>query len=213
MIGWDEGTRVEGTSVRLPAPLAGIVRSYRVAGVNEGGEGRPSEALAVGVGEPGASPVLVVDGFDRVAPPDEDVVDHQVVPALLGTQDRQGVLDVKLDTEGVQGEMLARQTDDFGIELHPHQQRLRGQFAQDAGDTPPAQTQHQDAAAASRGQGQERRRQGIPHAARGDVARAVEGGEGFVDDQALAPSIGLDPNPGPGLTSPLAFRTHRAPPP
>ena len=85
-IGWDEGTRVEGTSVRLPAPPPGIVRSYRVAGVNEGGEGRPSEALAVGMGEPGASQVLIVDGFDRVAPP--DAVDE---PGRAGFVDPVGV--------------------------------------------------------------------------------------------------------------------------
>lgn len=68
--GWDNGTRVEGTSVRLPAPPPGVVRSYRVAGVNAGGEGRPSEALAVGRAPNGTGRVLVVDGFDRVAAPD-----------------------------------------------------------------------------------------------------------------------------------------------
>ena len=69
-IGWDNGTRVDGTAVRLPAPPVGVVRSYRVAGLNAGGEGRPSGALAVGVAPGRRTPVLVVDGFDRVAPPD-----------------------------------------------------------------------------------------------------------------------------------------------
>ncbi|WP_412070132.1 xanthan lyase [Rubrivirga sp. IMCC43871] len=68
--GWDEGTRVEGTSARLPAPPVGVVRSYRVAGVNAGGEGRPSEALAVGRGAASTGHVLIVDGFDRVAGPE-----------------------------------------------------------------------------------------------------------------------------------------------
>ncbi len=68
--GWDDGARVEGTSVRVPAPPAGTVRSYRVTAANAGGESRPSAALAVGVAEDGGAPVLVVDGFDRVAAPD-----------------------------------------------------------------------------------------------------------------------------------------------
>ena len=68
--GWDGGTAVEGTSVRLAAPPVGTVRSYRVAAVNAGGESRPSAALAVGLAEGGGAPVLVVDGFDRVAAPD-----------------------------------------------------------------------------------------------------------------------------------------------
>ena len=68
--GWDDGTSVTETTARLPAPPVGTVRSYRVAAVNGGGESRPSAALAVGVAERGAPPVLVVDGFDRVAGPD-----------------------------------------------------------------------------------------------------------------------------------------------
>ena len=67
--GWDGGRLVEGTSVTLGAPPPGVVRSYRVAAVNAGGESRPSEALAVGLAEGGGDPALVVAGFDRVAPP------------------------------------------------------------------------------------------------------------------------------------------------
>ncbi len=68
--GWDAGTPVAGTEARVPVPPAGVVRSYRVAATNAGGESRPSEALAVGIAPGGGRPVLVVDGFDRVAPPD-----------------------------------------------------------------------------------------------------------------------------------------------
>jgi hypothetical protein len=69
--GWDGGRLVEGTEVMLEAPPPGVVRSYRVAAVNAGGESRPSEALAVGLAASasGAEPALVVAGFDRVAPP------------------------------------------------------------------------------------------------------------------------------------------------
>ncbi len=69
-VGWDSGRRVEGTTARVPAPPPGVVRSYRVAGANAGGEGRPSEALAVGRAPGASGRVLIVDGFDRVAPPD-----------------------------------------------------------------------------------------------------------------------------------------------
>ncbi len=84
--GWDAGTRVEGTSAQLPAPPLGVVRSYRVAGVNAGGEGRPSEALAVGQPAESLGDVLVIDGFDRVAAP--DAVDQ---PDRVGFVDPVGV--------------------------------------------------------------------------------------------------------------------------
>ena len=69
-LGWSAGEAVSGTEVRLPMPPPGRVRSYRVVAVNAGGQSRPSAALAVGMaeGEQGR-PVLVVDGFDRVAAP------------------------------------------------------------------------------------------------------------------------------------------------
>ena len=94
-IGWDNGTRVEGTSVRLPAPAPGVVRSYRVAGVNAGGEGRPSEALAVGRAAGRGGDVLVVDGFDRVAPPDAvDRPDYAGFVDPVGVPDGLGVVTV-----------------------------------------------------------------------------------------------------------------------
>ena len=74
-VGWSDGVPVDRTDVRLPAPPVGVVRSYRVVAVNAGGRSRPSAALAVGVGERGRAPVLVVDAFDRVAAP--DVVDRR----------------------------------------------------------------------------------------------------------------------------------------
>ena len=65
--GWDAGTPVTSPSATLPAPRPGEVLSVRVSAVNDGGESAPSEILAVGRGE--GPPVLVVNGFDRVAPP------------------------------------------------------------------------------------------------------------------------------------------------
>ena len=84
--GWDDGVQVAGTSARLAAPSVGTVRSFRVAAVNAGGESRPSAALAVGRAGDGGAPVLVVDGFDRVAAP--DAVDR---PGRTGFVDPVGV--------------------------------------------------------------------------------------------------------------------------
>ncbi|MDT7856097.1 hypothetical protein RQM47_05545 [Rubrivirga sp. S365] len=67
--GWSEGTLVQETHASLPAPPPGVVRSYRVVAVNAGGAGAPSVALAVGLAPGAGRPVLVVDAFDRVAPP------------------------------------------------------------------------------------------------------------------------------------------------
>ena len=65
--GWDGGTAVEGPAATLAGAPAGEVLSVRVGAVNAGGESAPSETLAAGRGA--GPPVLVVDGFDRVAPP------------------------------------------------------------------------------------------------------------------------------------------------
>ena len=67
--GWDGGVYVAETEALVPWPPPGVVRSWRVAAVNAGGASRPSAALAVGSAAGGGEPVLVVDGFDRVAPP------------------------------------------------------------------------------------------------------------------------------------------------
>ena len=70
--GWHEVARTTEPTALLTSAASGPgagVTSYRVAAVNAGGESRPSAALAVGMRGPGAT-VLVVDGFDRVAPPD-----------------------------------------------------------------------------------------------------------------------------------------------
>ena len=67
--GWDNGQRVAGDEARLDAPPPGVVRSYRVSALNDGGESAPSVALAVGLTGRGDRPVLVVDGFDRVSGP------------------------------------------------------------------------------------------------------------------------------------------------
>ena len=86
--GWSDGTLVRAAETRLPAPPPGVVRSYRVVAVNAGGASAPSVAVAVGLVPGGAAPALVVDAFDRVAPP--DVV---VAPDSVGFTDAVGVPD------------------------------------------------------------------------------------------------------------------------
>ena len=86
--GWSGGSRIDGTEAVLPAPEAGVVRSYRVVAANAGGTSRPSTALAVGLSPGGGAQVLVVDGFDRIAAP--DVV---VEPGRAGFVDPVGVPD------------------------------------------------------------------------------------------------------------------------
>ena len=88
--GWSDGVPVDGVETRLPVPPTGVVRSYRVVALNDGGRSRPSAALAVGAGRRGGAPVLVVDAFDRIAAP--DVVDQR---------DRAGFVDAVGVPEGL----------------------------------------------------------------------------------------------------------------
>ena len=97
--GWSDGALVRATETRLPAPPPGVVRSYRVAAVNAGGAGAPSATVAVGRptgAAPGAGrPVLVVDGFDRVAPPASVVAPDSVgFTEPVGVPDGRSVLTV-----------------------------------------------------------------------------------------------------------------------
>ena len=66
--GFDNGLRVEGTSVRMTQE-AGRTYSYRVTAVNKGGESFPSETLSSHKASNERGRVLVVNGFDRVSAP------------------------------------------------------------------------------------------------------------------------------------------------
>jgi hypothetical protein len=67
--GFDDGVLVRGPEASFTGLAPGVVYSYRVAAVNAGGESAPSETLAVAHLPEGGPPVLVVNGFTRVAPP------------------------------------------------------------------------------------------------------------------------------------------------
>jgi hypothetical protein len=113
--GWAEAARTNATAVRLPPPPAGVVRSYRVAATNEGGESRPSEALAVGISPSSVElpPVLVVDGFDRVAAPETvDEVGRVGFVDPVGVPDGLGVV-----TVGAQRNFDP--TDDYDTDARP----------------------------------------------------------------------------------------------
>ena len=66
--GFDNGRLVEGTSLEIANILPDRIYSFRVSGVNEGGESFPSEILSV-CRHPGSASVLIVNGFTRVAGP------------------------------------------------------------------------------------------------------------------------------------------------
>ncbi len=66
--GWDNGTLVATPEIEFSNLQKNVIYSYKVTAVNEGGESFPSEILAVCRGE-NSPPVLIVNGFDRVAPP------------------------------------------------------------------------------------------------------------------------------------------------
>jgi hypothetical protein len=67
--GFDNGLMVDSPSVLIPSLRAGVIYSFRVTGVNDGGESFPSEVLSVCRTAAGSSSALIVNGFDRVSGP------------------------------------------------------------------------------------------------------------------------------------------------
>lgn len=67
--GFDNGTVVEKNSVVLPVEK-GVICSYKVSALNDGGESLPSEELSVYVSGNEKGRVLVVNGFHRLSGPE-----------------------------------------------------------------------------------------------------------------------------------------------
>lgn len=67
--GFDNGRLVDSTSVIIDNLEPGKIYSFKVTALNKGGESFPSEILSVGISKKNTQPLLVVNGFDRVAPP------------------------------------------------------------------------------------------------------------------------------------------------
>lgn len=65
--GFDNGTVVTGTSLTISSGLsAGTNYYFRVTATNQGGESFPTETLAVRYKSSGTSPILIVNGYDRL---------------------------------------------------------------------------------------------------------------------------------------------------
>ncbi len=67
--GFDNGQLVEGTSFLVRTITPGVLYSFRVTAVNEGGESFPSEILSACRMQSEKPVVMIVNGFDRVSGP------------------------------------------------------------------------------------------------------------------------------------------------
>jgi hypothetical protein len=88
--GFDNGRFLFTNSFILKNPQPDIIYSFKVCAINDGGESFPSEILAICKMENPASPVLIINGFDRVSPPAH--IDKQDYSGFLYAQDN-GVAD------------------------------------------------------------------------------------------------------------------------
>ncbi len=68
--GWDNGRRTESDNVLLRGLPADTTYSFRVTAANAGGQSFPSETLSVRRSSGAVRTALIVNGFDRVAPPE-----------------------------------------------------------------------------------------------------------------------------------------------
>ena len=68
--GFDNGTLVNSNHFTLKNIEQGVIYSFKVTAVNRGGESFPSEILSVCWIDTNLAPVLIINGFDRVAPPE-----------------------------------------------------------------------------------------------------------------------------------------------
>jgi hypothetical protein len=67
--GFDNGRLVESPSWTMPDPLPDVLYGFRVCAVNDGGQSMPSEIVSICRVAGDDNPVLVVNGFDRIAAP------------------------------------------------------------------------------------------------------------------------------------------------
>ncbi|MCK4658842.1 MAG: N-acetylmuramoyl-L-alanine amidase [Phycisphaerae bacterium] len=64
--GFDDGTATAGTSIGFAGLEPGSIHYFRVCATNAGGQSFPSEIGGVKARDDGTSPILVVNGFDRL---------------------------------------------------------------------------------------------------------------------------------------------------
>ena len=84
--GFDNGTLVDTTSLAIRDLKPGVIYSFKVTAVNDGGESFPSEVLAVCHRQSAERPVLIVNGFDRISGP--GVLDAGEFQGFLSSLDR-----------------------------------------------------------------------------------------------------------------------------
>ncbi|MBN2602434.1 MAG: xanthan lyase [Candidatus Marinimicrobia bacterium] len=77
--GFDNGRLVNSNSLTFKYIKPGVIYSFKVTAVNAGGESFPSEVLSVCYVDSLNKPALIVNGFDRIAP-----------PAILNTEEYKG---------------------------------------------------------------------------------------------------------------------------
>lgn len=68
--GFDNGTLVDTTQWTLRGLRPGVIYSFKITAVNDGGESFPSEILSVCWMDTSLPAVLIINGFDRIAPPE-----------------------------------------------------------------------------------------------------------------------------------------------
>lgn len=67
--GFNNGVLVDSPVYTFTGMKEGTIYSFKVTAVNEGGESFPSEIISVCRNDTNKEPVLIVNGFDRLAPP------------------------------------------------------------------------------------------------------------------------------------------------
>lgn len=67
--GFDNGRAVSDTTDLISGLNPGVIYSFKITAVNEGGESFPSEILACTLPTDNKKPVLIVNGFDRISGP------------------------------------------------------------------------------------------------------------------------------------------------
>lgn len=67
--GFDNGKLVESNIIKLNNLKPGIIYSYKVTAINNGGESFPTEILSVCWIKNSPEPILIVNGFDRLSAP------------------------------------------------------------------------------------------------------------------------------------------------
>ena len=68
--GFDNGTLVDGTQWKLTSLESNVIYSFKITAVNKGGESFPSEILSICWIDTSLAPVMIINGFDRIAPPE-----------------------------------------------------------------------------------------------------------------------------------------------